>query len=58
MTNNGLFASNWLDGELSNALILYSADIKDGCDDAYERAKKAVDIIRSFADELASKKKT
>lgn len=56
MRNNGLFASNWLDGELSDALVLYSGDLERGCDDAYQRAKKAVDIIRTFADELSSRK--
>lgn len=56
MKNNGLFASNWLDGELSDALAVYSGDVKRGCNDAYERAKKSVDIIRAFADELSSKK--
>ena len=56
MRNNGLFAGNWLDGELSDALVLYSGDLETGCDDAYQRAKKAVDIIRTFADELSSRK--
>lgn len=56
MKNNGLFASNWLDGELSDALAVYSGDVKRGCNDAYERAKKSVDIIRAFADELSSRK--
>ena len=60
MRNNGLFAGNWLDGELSDALVLYSGDLEGdletGCDDAYQRAKKAVDIIRTFADELSSRK--
>ncbi|WP_143224942.1 hypothetical protein [Actinomyces oris] len=56
MRNNGLFAGNWLDGELSDALVLYSGDLERGCDDAYQRAKKAVDIIRTFADELSSRK--
>lgn len=56
MRNNGLFASNWLDGELSDAIAVYSGDLNRGCDDAYQRAKKAVDIIRAFADELSSRK--
>lgn len=56
MRNNGLFASNWLEGELSDALAVYSGDLNRGCDDAYQRAKKAVDIIRAFADELSSRK--
>ena len=56
MRNNGIFASQWLDGELADALAVYSGDVKRGCNDAYERAKKSVDIIRAFADELSSKK--
>ena len=56
MRNNGILASNWLEGELSDALAVYSGDLNRGCDDAYQRAKKAVDIIRAFADELSSRK--
>lgn len=56
MRNNGIFASQWLDGELADALAVYSGDVKRGCNDAYERAKKSVDIIRAFADELSSRK--
>ena len=36
MRYNGLFASNWLDGELSDALAVYSGDLNRGCDDAYQ----------------------
>ena len=36
MRNNGLFASHWLDGELSDALAVYSGDLNRGCDDAYQ----------------------
>ena len=36
MRNNGLFASNWLDGELSDAIAVYSGDLNRGCDDAYQ----------------------
>jgi hypothetical protein len=56
MRNNGILASNWLEGELSDALAVYSGDLNRGCNDAYQRAKKAVDIIRAFADELSSRK--
>ena len=36
MRNNGILASNWLEGELSDALAVYSGDLNRGCDDAYQ----------------------
>lgn len=45
-----------LSGELASAMADYASLLKDANDDAYNRAKKAADVIRSFADELSWRK--
>ena len=45
-----------LSGELASAMADYARLLKDANDDAYSRAKKSADVIRSFADELSRRK--
>ncbi|MDO4901737.1 hypothetical protein [Actinomyces sp.] len=45
-----------LSGEIADAAADYADDLHDACKDAYNRAKKAVDVIRSFADQLGWRK--
>lgn len=45
-----------LSGELASAVVAYSNDLYDACGNAYDRAKNAVDVIRSFADQLGWRK--
>ncbi|PHP53488.1 hypothetical protein [Actinomyces ruminis] len=45
-----------LSGKIAGAAADYADDLHDACDDAYNRAKNAVDVIRSFADQLGWRK--
>ncbi|MBE6474779.1 MAG: hypothetical protein E7Z95_04280 [Actinomyces succiniciruminis] len=45
-----------LSGKIAGAAADYADDLHDACDDAYDRAKNAVDVIRSFADQLGWRK--
>ena len=48
-TNNSTQANSALVGELGSAVTAFSDDLSKACNDAYDRAKKAADTIRSFA---------
>lgn len=47
-TNNSTQANSALVGELGSAVTAFSDDLSKACNDAYDRAKKAADTIRSF----------
>lgn len=48
-TNNSTQANSALVGELGSAVTAFSDNLSKACNDAYDRAKKAADTIRSFA---------
>lgn len=52
-TNNSTQANSALVGELGSAVTAFSDDLSKACNDAYDRAKKAADTIRSFANQLS-----
>ena len=47
-TNNSTQANSALVGELGSAVTAFSDNLSKACNDAYDRAKKAADTIRSF----------
>lgn len=55
-TNNSTQANSALVGELGSAVTAFSDDLSKTCNDAYDRAKKAADTIRSFANQLSWRK--
>jgi hypothetical protein len=55
-TNNSTQANSALVGELGSAVTAFSDDLSKACNDAYDRAKKAADTIRSFANQLSWRK--
>ena len=55
-TNNSTQDNSALVGELGSAVTAFSDDLSKACNDAYDRAKKAADTIRSFANQLSWRK--
>ncbi|WP_139738871.1 hypothetical protein [Actinomyces wuliandei] len=51
-TNCATMAGADFSGETAEAVVAFSNKLKNACDDAYNRAKKAADVVRAFADQL------
>ena len=46
-------AASGVGGEVALAVGAYSSSLKDASEDVHDRAEKAADVIRSFADQLS-----
>lgn len=49
-------AASGVGGEVALAVGAYSSSLKDASEDVHDRAEKAADVIRSFADQLSWRK--